>query len=102
MRYAERKKGRKDRGDTWWWNKDVQEIIAKKKKAYKEWCKNKSEENKITYRQVKNRTKRVISRAMKEEAEKVWEDLDLHVSPNNIFKVLKFIKNDSKDVEGER
>ena len=27
-----KKKGRKDRGDTWWWNKDVQEIIAIRRK----------------------------------------------------------------------
>ena len=29
-----KKKGRKDREDTWWWNEEVKEAIAKKKDAY--------------------------------------------------------------------
>ena len=28
-------KGRRDQGDTWWWNKDVREAIARKKDAHK-------------------------------------------------------------------
>ena len=29
-------KGRRDQGDTWWWNKDVKEAIVRKEDAHKE------------------------------------------------------------------
>ena len=31
-----KKKGSRDQGDTWWWNEDVKEAIARKKDAHKE------------------------------------------------------------------
>ena len=47
-------KGRRDQGDTWWWNKDVKEAIARKKDAHKEMCKSGSEANKARYLNMKN------------------------------------------------
>ena len=41
-----KKKGRRDQGDTWWWNEDVKEAIARKKDAHKEMCKSGTEANK--------------------------------------------------------
>ena len=43
------KKGKKNHGDTWWWNEGVKEAIQQKKVAYK-MCKNRSEENKVKYK----------------------------------------------------
>ena len=31
--------GRRDQGETWWWNEDVKEAIARKKNVHKEICK---------------------------------------------------------------
>ena len=45
-----------------------------------------------------NQTKKVIAKAMKTEAEKEMEEL--HEKPNKIFKFVKFMKRDGKDVEG--
>ena len=33
-------KGRRDQGNTWWWNEQVKEAIDRKNKAFKTWCKN--------------------------------------------------------------
>ena len=33
-----KKKGRRDQGDTLWWNEDKKEAIARKKDANKEMC----------------------------------------------------------------
>ena len=45
-----KKRGRKDRGNTWWWNVEVKDAITRKKAAYTELCKCRSEENKTRYR----------------------------------------------------
>ena len=67
-----KKKGRRDdQGDTRWWNENVKEVIAKKKDPHKEMCKSGTEANKASYKNRKNRAKKVVAKAMKEVAE--WE-----------------------------
>ena len=44
-----KKKGRRDQGDTWWWNEVVKEAIARKKDVHKEMCKSWTEGNKARY-----------------------------------------------------
>ena len=59
----------RDQGNTWWWNEQVKEAIDRKKKAFKTWCKNRSAENKSNYRKARNRTKKMVAKAMKHAAE---------------------------------
>ena len=92
-----KKKGRKNHGDTWWWNEEVKEATQQKKVAYK-MCKNRSEENRAKYKYIKNRTKKVVANFMRKETEK--ELAKLNKNPNNIFTLVKFMKNDGKDIEG--
>ena len=83
-----KKKGRKSHGDTWWWNEEVKEAIQQKKVAYKKMCKNRSEESKVKYKNIKNRTKKVIAGSMRKEAEKKLTKLNKE--SNNIFTLVKF------------
>ena len=96
---CEKKKDRKKHGDTWWWNEEVKEAIQLKKVAYK-MCKNRSEENKAKYMNIKNRTKNVVSNSMRKEAEKKLTKLNKKKT-NNIFTLVKFMKKDGKDI-GDR
>ncbi|XP_077862555.1 uncharacterized protein LOC144344497 [Saccoglossus kowalevskii] len=47
-----KKKGRRGRGDTGWWNEEVKEAIARKKDAYKKMRKSGTEENKVRYKRL--------------------------------------------------
>ena len=94
------KKGRRDQGDTWWWNKDVTEAIARKKDAHKEMLKSGTEANKARYKNMKNRAKKVVAKAMNEAAERELRGLSEH--PNKVFKLVKSVEKDGKDVEGGR
>ena len=93
-------KGRRDQEDMWWWNKDVKEAIGRKKDTHKEMCKSGTEENKARYKNMKNRVKKVVAKAMKEAAEQELRELSEH--PNKVFKLVKSMKKDGKDVEGGR
>ena len=95
-----KKKGRRDQGGTWWWNEEVKEAIARKKDAYKELGKNRTEENKARYKNMKNRAKKVVAKAMKKEAEQ--EVRDLCENPNKVYKSLRLMKQEGRDVEGGR
>ena len=93
-----KKKVRQNGGNKWWWNEEVRNAIARKKEAFKTFCKTGLEEHKIFYTKMRNQTKKVIAKAMKTEAEKEMEEL--REKPNKIFKFVKFMKRDGKDVEG--
>ena len=81
-----KKKGRRDQGDTWWWNKDVKEAIARKKDAHKEMCKSRTEANNSRYKNMKNQEKKVVTKAMNEAAEGEQRELSEH--PNKVFKLV--------------
>ena len=49
---------------------------------------------------MRNQSKKVIAKAMKMESEKEMEEL--REKPNKIFKFVKLMKWDGKDVEGEK
>ena len=49
---------------------------------------------------MKNRAKKVVAKAMKEAAE--WELRELSEHPNKVFKHVKSMKKNGKDVEGGR
>ena len=55
-------KGRRDQGDTWWWNKDVKEVIVRKKDVHKEMCKSGTCEHsmKIVEKVLERRMRRMV------------------------------------------
>ena len=93
-----KKKIRKNGGNKWWWNEEARNALAKKKEAFKTFCKTGLEEHKISYWKMRNQIKKVIAKAMKTVAEKEMEEF--REKPNKIFKFVKLMKRDGKDVEG--
>ena len=78
----------------------MKEAVQQKKVAYKKIGKNRSDENKAKYKNIKNRTKKVVANSMWKEAEK--ELTKLNKKPNIIFTLVKFKKKDGKDIEAGR
>ena len=68
--------------------------------ARREMCRNNSEENKRTYKSVKNRARKAVSKAVREKAEEVLSELQN--CPNWMFGLVKGLKIDSKEVDGGR
>ena len=62
----------------------MKEAIARKEDAHKEMCKSGTEAHKARYKNMKNRAKKVIAKAMKEVAEQ-----ELSEYPNEVFKLVK-------------
>ena len=50
-----KKRGRRSKGDTWWWNEQVKEAVSRKKEAHRAMCQNIAEENKRRYKMMKNK-----------------------------------------------
>ena len=59
---------------------------------------NRSAENKNKYRKARNETKKVIAKAMRQEAE---EEMNvLCTKPNDVFKFVKFMRKEGRDIDG--
>ena len=78
----------------------MKEAISRKKDTHKEMCKSWTVANKARYKNMKNRAKKVVAKAMKEAAERELREPSDH--PNKVFKLVKSMKKDGKDVEGGR
>ena len=69
-----KKRGKRNKGDTWWWNKEVKEAVSRKKEAHKSKCQN-STENNSRYKSMKNKANKAVSKAMREMVEEVLTEL---------------------------
>ena len=91
-------KGKGDQGNAWWWNKQVKDAIDRKKKVFRLWCTNRSAENKNKYRKARNETKKVIAIAMRQKAE---EEMNvLCTKTKDVFKFVKFMRQEGRDIDG--
>ena len=55
--------------DTWWWNEEVKEAVSRKNDAHSAMCQDNIEENKWSYKSMKNKAKKAVLKAMREKAE---------------------------------
>ena len=54
-----KKRGRRSKGNTWWWNIGVKDVVSREKDAHKVMCRNSTEENRRWCESVK---KKVVSK----------------------------------------
>ena len=52
------KRGRRSKGNTWWWNEEVKKAVSRNKEAHKAMCQNSTEENKGMYKSMKNKARK--------------------------------------------
>ena len=57
---------------------------------------NRLEKNKARYKNIKNRTNKEVTNPMRKKAQKMNKS---EPKTNHIFKLMKFMKKDGKDVE---
>ena len=55
-----KKRERRSKGDTWWWNEEVKEAVPRKKEAHKALCQNSTEEYKRRYESMENKAKKAV------------------------------------------
>ena len=76
----------------------MKEAIAREKDAHKEMCESGTEANKARYKNMKNRARKVVAKAMKEAAERELRGLSEH--PNKVFKLVKSMKTCMRGSDG--
>ena len=95
-----KKRGRRSKGDTWWWTEELKEPVSGIREVHKAMCQDSTEENKRRYKSMKNKANKAASKAMREKAEEALTELQN--CPNRMLRLGKWLKADRKEVEGGR
>ena len=78
----------------------MKEAVSRRIEAHKAMRKNSTDENKRRYKNMKNKAKKAVSKAMREKAEEALTKLKKW--PNGMLRLIKGLKTDSKEAEGGR
>lgn len=93
------KGGRHQGRETWWWSAEVQEVIKKKKEAFKAWQKDRQEEDlRETYKEAKRDAKRTVAKARDEAFREWYEKMNTKEGEKMIYRVAKQRAKTRKDV----
>ena len=95
-----RTKGRQVHHETWWWNDEVDRAVSEKRDWYRIWSKSKTEANKMVYNQMKKYAGKVVYSAKESYGREFGMKLENEAGKGNLFKAVKRIVRQGKDVVG--
>ena len=82
--------------ETWWWNKQVAEVIKRKKERYKKWTKDRSEEN---LEVLKKEARQEVASAMESRRIEMAKELEKGGS-TVAFRIAKQRVKEKRDIIG--
>ena len=83
--------------ETWWWNKDVDVAVCRKRKLFRI---SQNEEDRKKYCEAKKDAKRVAYMAMDQNACEALEKVNLYHDGSELFRITKQRVGEKKDVVG--
>ena len=86
--------------ETWWWNDEVDRAVSEKRDWYRIWSKSKTEANKMVYNQMKKYAGKVVYSAKESYGREFGMKLENEAGKGNLFKAVKRIVRQGKDVVG--
>ena len=84
--------------ETWWWNRNVQETVKKKKEAEKLWERTQQEEDERAFRERNKEAKRAVAQARAQEYQEIYDSLDTREGQKKIFGLAKSRNRATKDI----
>jgi hypothetical protein len=95
---GESKAGKYLEKESWWWNDEVQNAIAKKKEAFKRWKQSGMEIDRENYRALNKFSKEKCAIAKEKGYEDIYRDLEQN-GPKKIYKLARGRHRRSKDID---
>ena len=83
---------------TWWWNKDVEKAVAKRKVCHKAWQKSKSSKDKHALGVAKKEVYTAVMTAQESKLQEFTADLQSESGRKNCFRIDKQIAREGRDV----
>ena len=93
-------KGKPRHFETWWWNKDVDVAVCRKRELFRIWRQGRNEEDRKKYCKAKKDAKRVVYMAVDQKAQEAVEKVDSSRDGCELFRIAKQRAGESSDVVG--
>ena len=93
-------KGKPRHFETWWWNKDVDVAVRRKRELFRIWRQNRNEEDRKKYCEAKKDAKRVVFMEMDQKAREAVEKVDSSSDGRELFRIAKQRAGEKSDVVG--
>ena len=93
-------KGKPRHFETWWWNKDVDVAVCRKRELFRIWRQSRNEEDRKKYCKAKKDAKRVVYMTMDQKARGVVEKVDSSRDGRELFRIAKQTAGEKSDVVG--
>ena len=84
--------------ETWWWNRDMEKVVAKRKVCHKAWRKSKSAEDKHTLDVTKKEVYTAVMTAQESKLQEFTADLQSESDRKNCFRIAKQMDREGRDV----
>ena len=91
-------KGVPRHNETWWWNRDVEGVVAKRKVCHKAWLKSKSAEDKHTLDVAKKELYTAVLAAQESKLQEFTADLQNESGRKNCFRIARQMAREGRDV----
>ena len=95
---CETTKGPPRHKETWWWNRDVEKVVAKRKVCHKAWQKSKSAEDKHALDVAKKEVYTAVMTAQESKLQEFTADLQSESGRKNCFRIAKQMAREGRDV----
>ena len=86
--------------ETWWWNKDVDVAVCRKRELFRIWRQSRNEEDRKKYCKAKKDAKRVVYVAIDQKAWEAVEKVDSSCDGCELFRTAKQKTEEKSDVVG--
>ena len=85
------------REDNWWWNKEIRDVLKRKKLAFKEWTTNNNDEAREQCKRIKREAKAAVRQAKEAASRDLYETLNTREGEKKIFKIAKASQKKRQD-----
>ena len=86
--------------ETWWWNKDVDVAVRRKRELFRIWRQSWNEEDRKKYCEAKKDANRVVYMAMDQKAREVVGKVDWSRDGRELFRIAKKRAGEKSDIVG--
>ena len=93
-------KGKPRHFETWWWKKDVDVAVRRKRELFRIWRQSQNEEDRKKYCEAKQDAKRIVYMAMDQKAREAVEKVDSSRDGRELFRIVKQRAGEKSDVVG--
>ena len=84
--------------ETWWWTREVEEVVRYKRKCFRKWKRSKSVQDKGEYVRARQKAKKVVAKAKDRANEELADELESDEGKQKIFKMAKQMSRERADV----